>query len=296
MKIRFEYFWPGFIPKDFFLLKYFENPEIVLDNSYDYLILSVFPYKSITIKNTAKIIVFNGEHPDYIKNRIISLGIKPTIQLGFIDSYLYDYNVHKLYFPLWLLYYPNFNHQFINDIELKKDITIEELDKRKFCCLINSHDMKNTRKPIYNLLSKINNVDCPGILLNNVDRQLVGTTTEDKVKFMSSYIFNICSENYLGSLYVTEKLIQALHSCCIPIYYGDISNINSKIFNLNRIIVVNDFSSESMLLLKNKITNLFNNKNNLLNFYKQPIFNSNAINDYNNFIKEFEYNFNNCCK
>ena len=79
---------------------------------------------------------------------------------------------------------------------------------KKFCCLINSHDSNNTRKPIYNVLSNIGRIDCPGVLLNNCDRRLCGTTSEDKIKFMNSYVFNICSENFFGELYFTEKLPQ----------------------------------------------------------------------------------------
>lgn len=295
MKIRFEYFWAGFDPQSFFLLDLFDSPKVVFDDSYDYLVLSVFPNKIFPIINSAKIIVFNGEHPSYIKNRIIKLGIKPHIQIGYIDFENYDYVVKKIYYPLWILYYPNFSQQFIDEIESKKNITIEEINKKKFCCLINSHDNNLTRKPIYNVLSKIDNIDCPGLLLNNLDRKLVGTTSEDKIKFMNSYIFNICSENSIGSKYVTEKLPQALNSCCIPIYYGDLSEdlygINEKIFNVERVIQVNELSPNSMKILNKKIRKLFDNKYDLKKFYCKPIFNTGAINEYTKFIEEFKNKF-----
>lgn len=293
MKIRFEYFWSGFNPKDFFLLEYFDLPEIVSDDTYDYLIISVFPNKLFPIKKGAKIIVFNGEHPSYINNRLVINGIKPDIQIGFIDSNNYDYTVDKLYFPLWLLYYPKFNQEFIDEIELKKNITQQEINNKKFCCLINSHDNNNTRKPIYNLLSNIGRIDSPGILMNNCDRKLVGTTSEDKINFMNFYIFNICSENSYGSLYLTEKLPQALNSCCIPIYHGDLSDINLKIFNKDRMIIVDDFSSHKMLELKKKIKKLFDNKHDLKKFYLKPIFNPGALDEYKRFMEEFKNKFKN---
>jgi hypothetical protein len=283
MKIRFEYFWGGFNPKDFFLLKYFDSPEIVTDDDYDYLILSVFPTKKFEINPQAKIIVFNGEHPSYVNSRIISLGIKPNIIIGYTDNINYLFPVKKLYYPLWILYYPNFNQQLITEIESKKDI-----NNKKFCCLINSHDNNSTRKPIYNLLSIIDRIDCPGLLLNNIDRKLVGTTSEDKINFMRGYIFNICSENFYGTKYFTEKLPQAIHSGCIPIYNGDLSDINSKIFNSDRIILVKDMSPSSMLQLKKKIKNLFDNKYDLLKFYSKPIFTDNAYEEYKKFIEDFE--------
>ena len=291
MKIRFEYFWPGFNSKDFFLLKYFDEPEIVSDDSYSYLILSVFPNKLLSIKDSAKIIVFNGEHPSYINDRLVRIGIKPDIQIGFIDSNSYDYNVEKLYYPFWHLYYPQFDQKFIDDIEAKKNITQQEINQKKFCCLINSHDSNNTRKPIYNVLSNIGRIDCPGVLLNNCDRRLCGTTSEDKIKFMNSYVFNICSENFFGKLYFTEKLPQSLNSCCIPIYNGDLSGYNEKIFNKDRIIIINDFSPDSIVQLKKKIKKLFSNKYDLKKFYSRPIFNPGAMDVYTGFVEEFESKF-----
>ena len=291
MKIRFEYFWPQFNPKDFFLLEYFDSPEIVSDDTYDYLIISVFPNKFIPINLNAKIIVFNGEHPSYINNRLVKNGIKPDIQIGFIDSNNYDYPVKKLYFPLWLLYYPKFNQEFIDEIESKKNITQQDINQKKFCCLINSHDNNNTRRPIYNTLSNIGRIDCPGVLMNNCDRKLVGTTSEDKIDFMNLYIFNICSENAPGRLYLTEKLPQALNSCCIPIYHGDLSDINLKIFNKERMIIVDDFSPNTLLQLKKKINKLFDNKHDLKKFYLKPIFNPGAIDEYTRFMVEFKNKF-----
>ena len=291
MKIRFEYFWPGFNPKDFFLLEYFDSPEIVSDDTYDYLIISVFPNKLFSIKKEAKIIVFNGEHPSYIKNRLVMNGIKPDIQIGFIDSNNYDYPVDKLYFPLWLLYYPKFNQEFIDEIESKKNITQQDINQKKFCCLINSHDTNNTRRPIYNYLSNIGRIDSPGVLMNNCDRKLVGTTSEDKIAFMNLFIFNICSENFYGKLYLTEKLPQALNSCCIPIYHGDLSDINLKIFNKDRIIIVDDFSPNTLLQLKKKIKKLFDNKHDLKKFYLKPIFNPGAMDVYTRFVEEFKNKF-----
>jgi hypothetical protein len=288
MKIRFEYFWGGFNPKDFFLLKYFDSPEIVSGDEYDYLILSVFPTKKLEIKDTARIIVFNGEHPSYVNSRIVALGIKPHIIIGYTDDINYLFPVKKLYYPLWFLYYPNFDDKFIKEFESKKDIKINDINEKKFCCLINSHDNNSTRKPIYNSLSTIDRIDCPGLLLNNLSRTLVGTSSEDKINFMCGYIFNICSENFYGTKYLTEKLPQALNSGCIPIYYGDLSDINSKIFNPDRIITVKDMSPSSMLQLKKKIKKLFDNRCDLLKFYSKPIFTSNAYDEYKKFIEDFE--------
>ena len=127
--------------------------------------------------------------------------------------------------------------------------------------------------------------------MNNIDRRLCGTTSEDKIAFMNFFIFNICSENFYGKLYFTEKLPQALNSCCIPIYHGDLSDINEKIFNKDRMIIVDDFSPNTMIQLKKKIKKLFDNKHDLKKFYLKTIFNPGAIDEYTRFVEEFKNKF-----
>ena len=114
----------------------------------------------------------------------------------------------------------------------------------------------------------------------------IGTSEKDKIKFMNNYLFNICSENGRGNGYLTEKLPQCLESLCIPIYYGDINRFNGNIFNINRIINIQDINNLDNII--DKINNLLKNKEELINFYKQDIFNPNAykyIEQINNIAK-----------
>ena len=41
-----------------------------------------------------------------------------------------------------------------------------------------------------------------------------------KKRIMKNYKMNICTENYYGLGYLTEKLPQAMDALCIPIYVG----------------------------------------------------------------------------
>jgi hypothetical protein len=299
MRLRYEAFWPGFNPNDFFITKMFDKINLVEDSTYDILICSVFPRNIISnLNKKGKIIIFNGEHPNYIINFIRITGIKPDILMGFTDI---DLNILKeiypiklpllLYYPLWILYYDKIFSQEYFDKKNKEieGINFEEFLKKKFCCLINSHDNNNTRTPIYNyLLNENKRVDCPGPLLNNMDSRLVGTSSDDKIKFMKNYKFNICSENKYGYGYLTEKLPQAMDALCIPIYLGcnDITKINFKIFNKDRVIFINNNNFE-------EIEKIINNDKKIYEIYKKPIFCKDSykiLQNYMNLIKNILIN------
>ena len=292
IKLRYEAFWPGFNPNDFFITKYFQEYKLVTDNTYDLLICSVFPRNIFSTNNTGKILIFNGEHPSYIINFIGNTGIKPDIFMGFTDidknilSQIYGEKLPLiLYYPLWILYYDKEFSQEYFDKKNKEieNITKEEFVKRNFCCLINSHDNNNSRKPIYDfLLNNNKKVDCPGKLLNNMDTKLVGNSSEDKLNFMKNYKFNICSENKYGFGYLTEKLPQCMDSTCIPIYIGcdDESKINFKIFNKERVIFIKDNNFSQL----GEIINI-NDDNKAYEIFSKPIFNENSFQILNKYMK-----------
>ena len=283
IKIRYEHFWQGFNIKEqeeFFITKYFERVQITNDEDYDILVCSVFPQNNIKVISSAKVILFNGEHPNYIINFINATGIKPDILMGFtdipksiLDKIYGDKLPLVLYYPLWILYYDKiFSQDYFNKKNKEcENILKEDFLKKNLCCLINSHDNNNTREPIYNfILNNYGKVDSPGKLLNNMDKKYVGVTSEDKLKFMNNYKFNICSENNYGVGYVTEKMPQSMDALCIPIYIGcdNTQKINYKIFNKERIVFINKNYDE--------IKKLMESPDELYDMYKKPIFIKNS--------------------
>jgi hypothetical protein len=299
IKLRYTNFWPGLDPNNFFITKYFENVMINNDNNnndYDVLVSSVFPSvdQNLNINPRAKVILFNGEHPSYIINTLVRTGLRPDILMGFTDipqNILRDLYKDKnlpliLYYPLWILYYDKlFSQEYFDkkNNELTQ-ITKKDIMKKKLCTLINSHDMNNSRTPIYNYINSLSEtVDCPGKLLNNMDRRFVGTSSEDKINFMNNYKFNICSENKYGHGYFTEKLPQCMDALCIPIYVGcnDFNKLNYKIFNKDRIIFLNNDTKEGYDVIKK----LINSPDELYNLYKKPIFVENSYNYLFNYME-----------
>jgi hypothetical protein len=137
-------------------------------------------------------------------------------------------------FPSWLF-------SFFNPFD-SKNIIMNKLQsfkkkykKSKFCALIADHDDTGIRTPLYELLSKIAPVDCPGKLFYN-DNSLKELFIDDKARYLQQYKFNICPEDSVSPGYVTEKIFQALYSGCIPIYTGWNKDPEPDIINTNIIL------------------------------------------------------------
>ncbi|MEI0559728.1 glycosyltransferase family 10 domain-containing protein [Brachyspira intermedia] len=160
------------------------------------------------------------------------------LSLGFdrIDEDKYDNYVR---FPIWIFY--NFNGLLDNKDYTKDDIkkVIDNINnakskKNKFASLVASHDATNIRTQMYNQISKIDYINCPGKLFHN-DDTLKQDYNNDKIEYLKDFKFNICPENTISDGYVTEKLFDAFKAGCIPIYNGD-ENIELNFVNKNALL------------------------------------------------------------
>ena len=186
-------------------------------------------------------------------------------------------NNKNIKLPLYVDPYDlNSCNKIIETNDYIKNIKIEELLTKNFCCLINRHDYGNTRVNIYNKLIKLHNIICPSELLNNFSNETFEKMGRET--FQKQFIFSICPENFVTKLdgYVTEKLFMACCSGNIPIYYGKLDEFDKYIFNTNRIIIYDPTSEESLDNTYNFIKDLLSDSNKLFNYYKQNIFLDNA--------------------
>ena len=156
--------------------------------------------------------------------------------------------------------------------EMNKHVTsidAAEVNTKAFCTLINRHDWGNTRTPIYERLSKIGHVTCPGKLFNNCSNEELNQM--GNIEYIKKFIFNICSENFGNAHpgYVTEKLMNACLGGAIPIYYGELDEIDKKIFNVDRILFLNKDNTDE---IGDRVKFLYENLDALEQFYRQPVF------------------------
>ena len=112
--------------------------------------------------------------------------------------------------------------------------------QRKFCSFMVSNSNAITRIEFFKKLSSYKNVDSGGRFLNNIGDP-IQTGVENKLKWMNNYKFSITFENSSYPGYTTEKLMHALITDTIPIYWGN--PLASLDFNPKAFINCHDYSS-----------------------------------------------------
>lgn len=271
-------FWEGFnLYYNEFTIKYCKNYFLTFNyEEIDFIICGSFIKKDQynLIKNLkCKKILYITEPIEkfyeftyklYIENEFI-------IIFGCIDN---DIINNKYKYPIYSQKINLLNKNIFNNINIfSKNV---DINKKKFCCLINTHDRGNTRSSIYNILNDIDRIDCPSILFNNCSNDELNSI--GNIEYIKNYKFNICSENFKTNIdgYITEKIINCCMGEAIPIYYGWFDKIDEKIFNKNRILFYDPLNEESINNVKTKILYLLNNEEEFNNFYKQDIFCENA--------------------
>ena len=90
---------------------------------------------------------------------------------------------------------------------------------RRGAAVIASHDDFGSRGRICDDVSDVLSVSYAGKWRNNSD-ELWKKYGNDKIRFLSSFRFNICPENMDAEGYTTEKIFDAFRSGTIPLYEG----------------------------------------------------------------------------
>ena len=182
-----------------------------------------------------------------------------------------DHDKNRYKYPLFL---QSFNYKDSKNIfdNVNNYVKTCDLSNKKFCCLIATHDTKNTRTAIYDKLKDINEIICPSKLFNNCPNEELNTI--GNVEYIKQFKYNICSENCITNIegYITEKLLNCTLAGTIPIYCGSFDEIDEKIFNKNRILLYDPNNEESMNNIRNIVINFENNIDQFNNFYRQHVF------------------------
>jgi hypothetical protein len=285
-------FWEGYSYIDNIFTNNFCKNYLLTTNygEADFIIIGCFinedNYNIIKLLNCKKIL-FITEPFEFFYKYTYKLYIEEAFNclVGSIDNSL-KWDRYK--YPLYILYTNPSIELFESINNYVKNCNIEDKD---FCCLINRHDMYNTRTNIYNSLKDINNIKCPSSLFNNCSNNELNQI--GNVEYIKKFKFNICPENCFTNIngYITEKLLNCCLAGSIPIYFGWFDDIDEKIFNKNRILFYDPNNLESIENIKNKILFLLENNEEFNIFYKQDVFHENAFETINllnnNLIKMF---------
>lgn len=111
---------------------------------------------------------------------------------------------------------------------------------RKFCSFMVSNQKAIERIEFFNKLCSYKNVDSGGKFLNNIGFP-IQSGVENKLTWMRNYKFSITFENSSYPGYTTEKLMHALITNTIPIYWGN--SLAGLDFNPKAFINCHDYQS-----------------------------------------------------
>lgn len=267
---------PGF-PETDILTRFFKDGDRVSTNLSEINILIIGDF--ITMKELEMIRPYKGLRILYVAEPLLNLPFcsiagqifrqkKYNAVIGCISNRGDTHNWIK--YPIY-----RYSVKFTQDSFIETNMWVSSIDvkadlnTKAFCTLINRHDWGNTRTPIYERLAKVGTIACPGKLFNNCSNEELNNI--GNVDYIKKFWFNICSENFGNDHpgYVTEKLMNACLGGAIPIYYGELDEIDQKIFNVDRILFLNKDNAD---IIADRVKSLCKNPDELLKFYQQPVF------------------------
>lgn len=272
-KIRYNDFWPGFIPSDCLFshvlksltgssIEIVRNPNVKVDlqidstfvfknlkqktfargkgifnrkNYFDYVTKTDFGYRPDSYGLSKKMIWYSGEN----------LRIPAKKYDGFLTFDPNDAGLNNLYLPYWML---RLNWGFPNS-EYEITPTPEELTRKRSawkkertsCSFSNTGNP--TRLRLIDSVRQIYPVDTYG--------KYFGKPIKSKFETSTKYGFQICSENDLYPGYVTEKIQEAWCARNVPIWTG---LFNEDLFNEAAIVNLTSMSREETLETLEKIS------------------------------------------
>ena len=179
--------------------------------------------------------------------------------LDFVDFAMgFDFVDDSKYlrFPVWLLFHfsPQVNDEEIeNTVEMWNSVSYE---KSKEVVSVSSHDLWGVRSMIDNDINEFVEIEYAGAWKNN-SSDLKKKFNNNKKEFLKQFRFNLCAENIIDEAYVTEKIFDAIHSDCIPLYAGGNNYLEPEVLNPNAIVrwyADENLNQDSVELFRNLLT------------------------------------------
>ena len=118
-------------------------------------------------------------------------------------------------------------------------------EKRDFCAFICRNSVCRKRNRFVRHLNEIRKVDCAGPFMNNVGF-LLPKGAAHKFEYQRRHLFSMAYENEATRGYQTEKIVDALVSRSIPLYWGN--PCVEEEFNPECFVHARNFPSEKALI------------------------------------------------
>ncbi|MBR1945953.1 MAG: hypothetical protein IJ846_06670 [Alphaproteobacteria bacterium] len=200
-------------PEDFFVYHWLkERYDVALDEiNPDFLFYDVFGDKYLRYKDSVRIFLPTEDEIPNFNRCDYGTGF---VNLTYRDRYFFH----------------NFGLDYITPAFQDRSAVTDDFVNRKFCNFIYSNAVCGEgallRQELCKRLMKYKRVDCPGAVLNNMDRGVIndvyiGDWVTSKIQFQRQYNFTIACENDATDGWTTEKMPDAMRAYSLPIYYGN---------------------------------------------------------------------------
>lgn len=246
-------------PEDYYVYHWLrERYDVVLDElSPDFLFYDIFGDRHRHYPDSVKIFLPTEDEIPNFNQCDYATGF---VDLSYLDRYFYH----------------NFVLDGITPDFQDRSAVTDDFVNRKFCNFIYSNSTAGEgallRQELCLRLMRYKRVDCPGIVLNNMDRSVindiyVGDWVKSKIEFQKQYKFTFACENDSTDGWTTEKMPNAFQAYSVPIYYGNPNvgrDFNPKAFiNLadfdfdldkviDRIVYLDTHNDEYLAMLREK--------------------------------------------
>lgn len=285
-----HYNWSRLLPYDFWLVNFIEKRNLLKNKPKARIALySIFGPMWLSYFDKADTRIFvereNLHKPSMQQwlHRFLE-DDRIDLSLGF-DQIDHPQYMHFPFWIMWDIFSPTATYNEIKQ-QIKQINSPEShaYENKKFCAFLCSHNDVG-RKKVFEQLSNIDKVDCDGRLFHNND-DLKQKYDDDKLKYLKHYRFNLTPENSNYNGYVTEKLFEAIHAGCIPIYNGSDNQPEPDVLNQNAIIFIEMGKENSNAISLVKTLN--ENEKAYLEFAQQPRFVPGAAEKIWNYYEELE--------
>lgn len=193
--------------------------DLELDQSPDILLYSCFGVEYLKY--------------DCIRIQVIGENVRPNFsECDYAFSFDYPTDVRNYRLPLYRLY------EGYQDLFIPRNPDKILTQNRNFCGFLVSNEVPGERKKLFDLLEKYKSIDSGGKFRNNIGAPV---PRGQELDWLAKYKFSFAFENSSYPGYTSEKLLNALVSNTIPIYWGN--PLVGKDFNTKAFINCHDFDS-----------------------------------------------------
>ena len=207
------------------------------DEDFKINIFGVYPpHENLAYPMEGKKVFYSIED---LNNRCLEMTYRfDKYALDYVDlSMSYDIVDHPKYlrFPYWISKHisPESTEE---DIEKKMDYWNSiSFEKSKDVAVVTSHDIYKTRSIIANDINRFVDIVYASTWRKNTS-EMYTKYNNDKFAFLRQFKFYLCAENMLVDAYVTEKIFDAIHCDCIPLYAGGGNYLEPEIINPKAIL------------------------------------------------------------